>query len=407
MISTNSFLYLKNIALSEISSSISSSTTTAATINSSSLPTLSSLSIIYSTFNRILFLRFISGLRNYILNVLKKPMIVDIIIHLSVSITFFGVLNRPDITPRLIVNMCKRFVGKGFLNSWTTSKQNIKDINNNDNNEISSISNEIHNTNLNESSSSSSSSSSSTSPTELDQQRSSPTESKKTGTTQDENIIIDSPIKVFTRSFNGLFMYNVIMHLAALGISNAIRKKSPPKIEAIQFALKEALILNVAVASSCTILVSTGFVVDKIFKFPKLLGSFISSLFVPLPLQGISNDSVKQSLFFLFVPWSIRFLSTYIDELISDRKYTSDEKSDFSSPNTSPSTTSSNEKMIETSNQKATFSEINEKIRLSLLYSTCLGLALATNNYSSNSWAVTILFSVAQRTISQAVRSFE
>lgn len=178
----------------------------------------------------------------------------DIVTQLAIITTFHGVIFQPELAPKALVKMTRRFLTTKIFDSLveTKEKQNPKDV-------------------------------------------------------QKEFSL------VFLRTFRGLFSYNYFLHLAAGYVGLLVRLLgsktvhgttnrsivSPSFFQVFKQATKEAFILNTAVSASCALLVAG----------TKLTGTAkIGICCVPLPLYFCA-PRVRDTLYFLFIPWCIRYLS--------------------------------------------------------------------------------------------------
>jgi hypothetical protein len=126
---------------------------------------------------------------------------------------------------------------------------------------------------------------------------------------------LQTAIQSFIRAFKGLFIYNFILHYAAAIISRLVRTFGTKAIrgkvmvkpldEILLRATKEALILNVGVATSCFLWVLGTTLPEKASPQTQAL---IGASLAPLPLWFI-EPAVVDTVYFLFTPWAARYLS--------------------------------------------------------------------------------------------------
>lgn len=184
---------------------------------------------------------------------------IDLMTHLAIVITFYGVFNHEDIAPSALVKMTRKFLTPSVFNSVQSrgSKEN-----------------------------------------------------------EDDERISTSLLavwKVFRRTFRGLFVYNYFLHFAAALVGYAVRVfgskaakvgkvVSSNVTNVLVQAAKEATILNTAVSASCAILVAGS----------RTLGSGAGILCMPFPLYFCA-PRVRDTVYYLFMPWCAKFVFRLYD----------------------------------------------------------------------------------------------
>jgi len=174
----------------------------------------------------------------------------DLLTHGLITIVFYGVMQYPEYSATLIKRMSNKFLGKDFLSFMRAEQVSEDDL------------------------------------------------AKK-------------PSDVFLTTFMNLFGYNVTLHIIALSVKCGVTRKTP-SIAQIVNALREAVTLNFYVSLSCTIWFAVGVYARLKLSLPSSLSSFLSAFALPMPIAALKDKSVKQSLFFLFLPWTLRLGSNLI-----------------------------------------------------------------------------------------------
>jgi len=168
---------------------------------------------------------------------LSSPLQISLVTHAALLICFLGVHVRPDASQRLFVAMTKAFLPRGFFTGGL-HKQPRREL---------------------------------------------------------------SVTDTFWRAFKGLFAYNCALHFAAVVVNHGVRRlgkaSTPLKLHAFVEAAKEAMLLNMAVASSCSLWVLGA----------KVHSDVAGVLLAPLPLWAISTR-VRNTLYFLMAPWAARLV---------------------------------------------------------------------------------------------------
>ena len=122
------------------------------------------------------------------------------------------------------------------------------------------------------------------------------------------DIVLESSM-AFMRALLRLAPFNISLHTASWVISHGMRGRMPT-LASFASAMKDAIALNLVVASSCWIWSFAGLSLARFKRLrntPKLRCAVVASL-IPLPLHGIRNKVVRASFFFLYIPWAVRSL---------------------------------------------------------------------------------------------------
>jgi len=168
---------------------------------------------------------------------LSSPLQISLVTHGALLVCFLGVHVRPDASQRLFVSMTKAFLPRGFFTGGL-HRQPRREL---------------------------------------------------------------SVADTFRRAFKGLFAYNFALHVAAVVVNHGVRRlgkaQTPLKPHAFVQAAEEAMLLNMAVASSCSLWVLGA----------KAHSDVAGVLLAPLPLWVISSR-VRNTLYFLMVPWAARLV---------------------------------------------------------------------------------------------------